>query len=441
MSRQREEPRIQTVAERAALPSRRKPYFISLHNVRGAHLGYRKIRKNDPPTGGGSWLLRYRLDGKYREVAFGQSDDRDLPANDHAIFTFDQAVNRAVQIYSGRTTAAALDAYEREAEAYTVGKCMSDYLDWLESESRPIDDPLWRIRTHIEPDLKDIPCAELTPQILREWRDSLAELPPRVRRPAVCRSPSYRAVDMEDPEVKRKRRATVNRTLTVLRAALNHAFEADILSSDIAWRKVRGFKGVEARPIRFLQADEVRRLLNACEPEFRQLVRGALLTGCRYGELQRVIVNDFERAAEMLFIKHASGDRSRHVILTEQGVAFFEQLCAGRLGGEQVFVRSDGKPWGPSQQNRRIRLACERAKIDPPVNFHGLRHTYAAQLVSSGVPLLVVADNLGHRDTRMCEKHYAHLTSNYRKRMIQERAPELVGGDDRAALKNVVWIS
>lgn len=37
------------------------------------------------------------------------------------------------------------------------------------------------------------------------------------------------------------------------------------------------------------------------------------------------------------------------------------------------------------------------------ITFHGLRHTWASLAVMNGVPLLVVAKDLGHRDTRMVE--------------------------------------
>ena len=41
------------------------------------------------------------------------------------------------------------------------------------------------------------------------------------------------------------------------------------------------------------------------------------------------------------------------------------------------------------------------------------------------VPLMVVAKNLGHADTRMCEKHYAHLAPSYIADAIRSQAPKL----------------
>ena len=67
--------------------------------------------------------------------------------------------------------------------------------------------------------------------------------------------------------------------------------------------------------------------------------------------------------------------------------------------------------------------ACDRAKITPAVSFHSLRHTYASHAVMAGAPLLVVAKNLGHADTRMVEKHYGHLSQSYLADAIRAAAP------------------
>jgi len=40
----------------------------------------------------------------------------------------------------------------------------------------------------------------------------------------------------------RARRATANRTLTVLKAALNQAFHESRIASDEAWRKAKPFR-------------------------------------------------------------------------------------------------------------------------------------------------------------------------------------------------------
>ena len=63
------------------------------------------------------------------------------------------------------------------------------------------------------------------------------------------------------------------------------------------------------------------------------------------------------------------------------------------------------------------------AKISPAASFHTLRHTYASLMVMDAVPLMVVARNLGHADTRMVEKHYGHLATSYVREAIRSAKP------------------
>jgi hypothetical protein len=49
---------------------------------------------------------------------------------------------------------------------------------------------------------------------------------------------------------------------------------------------------------------------------------------------------------------------------------------------------------------------------------------HALPAVMNGMPLMIVARNLGHRDTRMCELHYAHLPPGHVRDAIHEGAPK-----------------
>src|SRR5262249_43433367 len=66
--------------------------------------------------------------------------------------------------------------------------------------------------------------------------------------------------------------------------------------------------------------------------------------------------------------------------------------------------------------------ASKRAKLDPPISFHGLRHTYASLALMNGVPMQVVSENLGHSDTRMVERHYGHLAPSHKRDAIRAGA-------------------
>jgi hypothetical protein len=64
------------------------------------------------------------------------------------------------------------------------------------------------------------------------------------------------------------------------------------------------------------------------------------------------------------------------------------------------------------------------ASIIPPITFHDLRHTYASILAMKSVPLQVISAMLGHSDTRITHKHYAHLMPSYIAEVIREYLPD-----------------
>src|SRR5271166_2047497 len=254
---------------------------------------------------------------------------------------------------------------------------------------------------------------------------ALAEAPARLRTRKTAKRQNVRDIDLEDPNAVRQRRASANRIFGVLKAALNLAFREGYAATDKAWRRVKPFREASAPKIRYLSHAEAQRLVNACEADLRPLVQCALLTGCRYGEIVGFSAVDFDRDAGTVSVRASKAGRPRHVVLTDDGIALFEQHVAGKAGTAPVFTRPDGARWGRSHQHRPLREACSRAGIDPPASFHILRHTYATHLLQAGAPLPVIAANLGHSDTRMTERHYAHLVPSHIAQVIRATMPKL----------------
>ncbi len=187
---------------------------------------------------------------------------------------------------------------------------------------------------------------------------------------------------------------------------------------------MKPFRNASEPLVRYLEPDEARRLVNAAGPALRALLRGALFTGCRYGELVALRVEDFRADAGSIHVRESKSGRPRHVPLGDEGLSFFAELTAGRPGAELLFTR-DGQAWGKNNQVRGLAEACARAKIAPAVSFHILRHTYGSWLAMRGVALQVIAEVLGHSDTRITQKHYGHLAPSYVAQVIRENLPEL----------------
>jgi integrase len=175
---------------------------------------------------------------------------------------------------------------------------------------------------------------------------------------------------------KRDPWATANRTWTVLRAALNHAFAEGKVASDIAWRKVKPFKAVDTARGRYLTHTEAQRL-NTSEPDFRLLVQAALLTGARYGTLTQLTVADFNPDVGTIAIRTSRKSKPYHVVLTDEGAEFFRQICAGRAGDYVMLRRADGAAWGTSHQLRPIKFTTSQFPL--PASHMGLtrRHEWS----------------------------------------------------------------
>jgi integrase len=399
---------LDTTAARLRLPVQSKPFWRLVEP--NLHLGYRRLKKRP-----GSWIRRrYLGDEEYQQEWIGHADDYG-PADGEVVLTFQQAQARC----RGRPTV--------KAGPYTVRSALEDYFTKLEADGKSASarDFHMRAEASIPSELLDRKADALTTDEITAWRSKLAAQPPRART-GKNQKQNYRKFDSSDPEAVRKRRSTVNRRWTVLRAALNHGFRNGKISSDTAWRRVQPFKNVDKARPDYLEADAATRLINACDPDFRLLVHGALQSGMRFSELSRLEASDFrvakrkEEEIGTVTVRRSKSGEARHVVLTDEGVQLFKRLTAGCANRDLIF-QNNGLPWKTTQ--RPMADACKRARIKPAVSFHVLRHTWASLAVMNGVPLLVVAKNLGHSDTRMVEKHYGHLSANYVTDAIRSGAP------------------
>jgi integrase len=361
--------------------------------------------------------VRHYAGGQTYQVETIATADDYSDADGVAILSFRDAQTKARERMVSRAHTAA-----GKTGPVTVAAAMDEYLEFLDGNRKSGGDARYRDAAFIRPVFGKIEVAALTAEKLRHWHAALAKEAPRLRTKK-GKTQKYRELGKDD-ETKRRRRASANRTLTVLKAALNRAWREGKVASDAEWRRVEPFENVDAARVRYLTIAEAKRLLNASEPDFRKLVQAALETGARYGELAALTVADFTPDAGTVGIRVSKTGKPRHVVLTDEGAAFFKQICVGRAGSDPMFTKSNGTAWKKSHQSRPMADACKRAGIKPRIGFHGLRHSWASLAVMNGVPLLVIAKNLGHADTRMVEKHYGHLAPSYIADAIRAGAPK-----------------
>jgi integrase len=186
----------------------------------------------------------------------------------------------------------------------------------------------------------------------------------------------------------------------------------------------------------FFTDDELHRLLETlgtwpCQ-ESVSIVKFALLTGCRRGEILGLKWDDVDLERGMITLRGMDGDgpKGKKVMTIPIDPGALEILKERERTSLFVFPGEDGKqrtefkgPW------QRIRKA---AGLPANFRFHGLRHNLACTLVSSGVDLTVVRELLTHKDIKTTLR-YAHLKPDAVKRAASQIG-DLLSGSKKAAV-------
>ena len=158
-----------------------------------------------------------------------------------------------------------------------------------------------------------------------------------------------------------------------------------------------------------LNPEQLKRLLtaidNSTDIEAANIMRLALYTGMRRGEMFKLKWNDIDFQRGFIAIKNPKGGVSQKIPLNEQARQVLENHPRT---AENVFVRPDGEPF--TDIRRRVNPIKQAAGI--PDDFralHGLRHSFASMLASSGkVDLYTIQKLLTHKSPVMTQR-YAHL--------------------------------
>jgi integrase len=169
-----------------------------------------------------------------------------------------------------------------------------------------------------------------------------------------------------------------------------------------------------------LTPEQLKKLLEAINKsndiEAANIMRLALYTGMRRGEMFKLKWNDIDFQRGFIAIRNPKGGVSQKIPLNEQARQVLENHPKTQINkdkdnpkySEYVFLRPDGEPF--TDIRRRVNPIKEAAGI--PADFralHGLRHTYASMLASSGkVDLYTLQKLLTHKSPVMTQR-YAHL--------------------------------
>jgi Major Facilitator Superfamily len=139
-----------------------------------------------------------------------------------AVFTYSEAQTKARKCWKSAERASL--GLAPDDGPYMVADALEAYFaDREQRGSKGLAKDRAAARARVLPQLGPVELAKLTTKRIRDWQSVLATAPKLTRASRTAKDRKSRAVDMKDADAVRARRATANRTLTVLKAALNHA--------------------------------------------------------------------------------------------------------------------------------------------------------------------------------------------------------------------------
>jgi len=307
----------------------------------------------------------------------------------------------------------------RLPEKSSVRLLVNDFLEYLEIERNRSPLTIKNYKLYLE---KFLSWAEKQPSPPKKPEEITQELVRNFRR-QLARTKNQKG-EYLSPN-------TQNYYLIALRSFLKYLSKHEIKS--LAPEKVELPK-LQEREIVFLEGKELEDFLNAPlqtkEKDIIRLRDKAILellfsTGLRVSELTNLNIEDVNLKKDEFQVK-GKGGKWRLVFLSNQAKYWLEKYLSKRKDTyPELFVRLDraGKNrksgrLTPRSVQRIIKKYAKIAGITKHLTPHGLRHSFATDLLSGGANIREVQKMLGHSSLSTTQI-YTHVTDAHLKRVYQ----------------------
>lgn len=371
---------FQKVVDRKALAPRRDPYWMKLS--KGCFLGFRKMASDAD----GTWLARARDEIRNEQKHQPLGDFSEWPQAER----FDQA-KRAAEAWfehlgKGGTTG-----------SYTIQAVCEAYLTHLRSDGKDASakDAEARFANYVLDDavFANTEVSKLTPNHVQAWKARLRARP-----------------SLSGPNRGKPRSAsTLNRDMTPFRAALNLALTDRRVTSDFAWKeKLKPTPKADKRRDLYIDKQERIRLIKHADPDLAIFLTGLSVLPFRPGALAKLKVCDFDPRDKILTVPWEKRHDMRKLKVPPNVVELFHELMQGAASESPLFRRANETGWNKDAWKDGVKEAAEKAGLPQKTTAYTLRHSTITDLVTTGTPLLTIAQISG-TSRKMIEDHYAHL--------------------------------
>ena len=229
-----------------------------------------------------------------------------------------------------------------------------------------------------------VPMDQLTPEMIRDWRDL---------------------------RVKEVAPASVNRELNSISGVFTHAIKE--WSAPLAFNpcgKVTWFKNADKPRIKRWPEVSIKKLLKSLDwNETNVPVVGrdyvgwafllAIETAMREGELCVMTVENFHPKQKYVYLPITKNSTERYVPLSPSALKYIQHLCKGKQPEDKIF------PMVANTLCQYFKEATVAAGIEG-LTFHDTRHEAATRLSKKLVNVLELAAVTGHRSLKSLQRYY-----------------------------------
>lgn len=238
-------------------------------------------------------------------------------------------------------------------------------------------------------DYYEMPITKISKKNLIEWRNSLPEHDNATR--------------------------TLNTTIQYVKAVFRYAHDVYDMPNPAVFLKPLKLTDEEVMAeMEIWTVQEFNTFLSCVDKRIYQIFfRTLFWTGMRKGEAIALQKSDYSdgwinihatQEARSDGLKPTKTKRSRRIRVDAQ-LAKDLQILADRDG---AYLFGDDTPLAPSPIQREFTKAVEASGVKK-IRIHDLRHSHASWLLNNGANILAVSKRLGHTDSHMTLKVYAHV--------------------------------
>jgi integrase len=206
--------------------------------------------------------------------------------------------------------------------------------------------------------------------------------------------------------------ATVNREMSCLHHIFSKAVEWEMIERSPFDRGKSLIIKENNQRLRFLNEDEIDRLLDSCPLFLRHIVECAIMTGMRRSEILGLKWDQVRNG--FIYLDKTKNNKARQIPISDELERVFKEIRKEQHLTSQYVFTYKGQPM--KRNKSAFRTALKRAGI-VDFRFHDLRHTFASQILINGGSLKDVQELLGHKDMTMTLR-YSHLTQERKKKAV-----------------------